>query len=1021
MAGTSPSILDALARSGGSLSGPLGSFSTRIEGRPPCSEACPAGIDVKAYVALIADRRYSEAVDVIRKANPFPGVCGRVCTHPCEAECTQAEKGESVAIRALKRFAAEYELSRKPIACSSFKPMRREKIAVAGAGPAGLTAAADLADAGFEVTVFEAAPKAGGLLTWGIPGFRLPKNLVQSEIRGIAAMGVTIKTDERIESPSSLLQKGFSAVILATGCQTPTLMNIEGEKSIGVIDCLDFLFEVNDGKRTSAKGDVVVIGGGNAALDAARTAARLGAKVAIAYRRTEEEMPADRIEVELAKREGIKLILLALPFRIVVENGQVGSVEFQRATLGDPDATGRRRPVPVPDDFFTLRADLVIRAVGSKPDISSLKETDLKTAQMGALEVDENNMTSARGVFAAGDLVTGPTSIVEAIRSGHDVARGVVAFLTGERKPKEADERVIVIEDATCREGRLATTRSWSSYDIEESGLDETSAISEASRCARCGLCSDCAVCLSQCEHRHCVMTDEYGKSQVVKLPATLAKAITESPESRDGWMIAAGPEKTRVSIEPVLANVDGKLCTSCALCEEACAYKAMRVKFEKGKAQTAIVDHSACRGCGACTSVCPSGAISQGWMADERLYGQAGEAAKGGVVAFSCIWHDSSSAMESRKGIVPVICTRRVSPGLVIESLVAGAAGVALVGCGSEGCHYLQGPWMGGEVAARMKTVLVSLGLDPARVTYIESEGNDDDAIAKFKKKLSKGKLEPFENVASKLPAMASGLGRGIAAAHALMAQPDMRKDLGSATGKYLVAPGCIPIVDSLMTAQGLKGPGRMLESAIKVLDAAGLTARKAEGIFGPGLRLRKWGMGGLYEQYAKRSMDSVRKAKPKALVALTEEAYGRFRDDWPKEFGALGFEVVALPALLKSKLKKSHFKEAEPLTVAFHSCGDGKFADDALSLVKAVPGIRAVRLKGGCGETIWAKPSAETKLKGIAILREAEGRGASVLVVDSHQCLAHLQASLAGWAESGVQVTDAYSLIASRMKGAK
>jgi formate dehydrogenase beta subunit len=1011
------------------LSGPLGDYSLNLEGAPSCSEACPAGIDVKSYVNLIADKRYEEAVAVIRRANPFPGVCGRVCTHPCEAECERGDFDDPVAIKALKRFASDYERARRCPA-TEVKLDKKERVAIVGAGPAGLTAASDLARAGYPVVVYDSSKYAGGMLGWGIPSFRLPREIIRGEVLQISDLGVEIRLGETVENPAALLKKGFSAVVVAAGCMAPVPIGVDGEGFEGVLDCIDFLRGASEGDIKSLKGRTVVVGGGNAALDAARTALRLGSDVTIAYRRTEAEMPADKAEIAEAKEEGIKFEFLAIPKKVTAANGKVTGLEMQRARLGEPDASGRRAPVPIPDSAFSIGADWIIRSVGSKPEPKLLESGGLKLTKRGTIETSEKGETSLKGVFAAGDIVLGPATVVEAIGSGHDAAAGVISHLGGPAPAERTKnhERVYVVEKLPdAKTPRMNPPKApamarKSSFDEVEEALDELSAVAEASRCRRCGLCSDCDLCLSGCHHRQAVLIGDGLEPAWVKIPLDFSKKIVENHALRDGWKITADGKETAARLEPVQAIVDSDLCIACGLCDEACAYRAVRVRFGRSEPPSAVVDQAGCRACGACAGVCPTGAVYQGFMDDSRLFARVREAAsesKGGIVTLSCIWQNAGR-LAIKPADVPVICTRRVSPALVLEALASGASGVALAGCAEGGCHYLPGPWMGADMPEKVGKILESVGVDKRRVRYIETSGDCSKALKSFAGELKKAKLGPMPDSSRKLPEIRAPLGRAISLAHILMTRQDaMREKVRKA--EFVLAVGCSPICDSAMEAHGISGSGKFLESVAELLDAAKIDCARDSRVLGPGSKVKKWGLDDLYEAYGKAAIQAVKAAKAKSVIAVSHEAFSKFNASWQKDFGKLGFDFVALPEILKMRLPKGAF-ENTPQKIAFHpACSGGNFSKELQGLLADVPGLKVAVVEAGCGETAWLEPNAENRTKAHLLLAKAEAAGARTLVVESHQCLTHLLASQAGWSEGSVKVTDVYSFLASRLAGVK
>ena len=341
----------------------------------PCQNACPADVDVPRYINLIAQERYQEAVKLIKEKNPFPAVCGRVCTHPCEGKCRRAQLDQAVAICELKRFAADYELL-NPIPVEKPEVMKHTKVAIVGSGPCGLTAAYYLAQLGHEVTVFEALLEPGGMLQIGIPEYRLPKDILSAEIDYIERTGVRIRTGVAIGKDitiDELKADGYKAILIAVGANVSQNLGVPGEDLCGVVGAVEFLQDVSLGRNPKIGKKVAVIGGGNAAIDAARTALRLGAsEVHIIYRRQREDMPADKTEVEEAEREGIKIHFLTVPIKMIGKDGNLTNMECVRMFLGEFDRSGRRRPVELEASNFIVDVDMVISAISQRPDVSLL-------------------------------------------------------------------------------------------------------------------------------------------------------------------------------------------------------------------------------------------------------------------------------------------------------------------------------------------------------------------------------------------------------------------------------------------------------------------------------------------------------------------------------------------------------------------------------------------------------------------------------------------------------------------------
>lgn len=465
----------------------------------PCQNTCPANVDVPIYVDLVRQRRFAEAYEVIRRENPFPVVCGRVCHHPCEGRCNRGKLDAPVAIRELKRFAADYAMSLngrrprpKPAASNG------KRVAVVGSGPAGLTAAYYLALKGYGVTVFEALPVAGGMMAVGIPEYRLPKKILAAEIATIAEAGVEIRTNTALGRDFSLddLEKqGYDAVFLAVGAHRDLKLGIPGEDLEGVYFGIAFLRELNLGRPVAVKDKVVaVIGGGNVAMDVARSAKRLGAReVHIIYRRTRDEMPAIREEIHEAEREGITITCLAAPVEILGENGRVRGLKCVRMRPGEFDRTGRRRPLPVEGSEYVLEADVIVAAIGQSVDQTGLAGK-LAFTRAGTIAADEKTLsTGVPGVFAGGDCVSGPDTVVGAIAMGKRAAAAIDHYLGGDGNvvPVEQVERrrtAPVIEERTNRTvaASLPVEERLTGFAEVELGFTEEQAVAEAARCLRC-------------------------------------------------------------------------------------------------------------------------------------------------------------------------------------------------------------------------------------------------------------------------------------------------------------------------------------------------------------------------------------------------------------------------------------------------------------------------------------------------------------------------------------------------------
>ncbi len=504
-------------------------------GWPPCKDACPAHIDVQGYVALIGQGKFAEALALIRRTIPFPGVIGRVCNHPCEAACNRGQYDQPIAICALKRFVADFEQqeARSQEQDAQHTPRNTQRVAVIGAGPAGLTAAHDLALQGYNVTVFEALPVAGGMLAVGIPDYRLPRAVLDAEIARIQALGVEIRLNTPIGGAGGPtfddLRRDYDAVFISVGAHRELQLRIEGEELTGVIPGAVFLRQMNLGQTVSMGKRVAVVGGGNVAIDAARSALRLGAEsVTIIYRRSRAEMPASPWEIEDAEEEGVHIHFLANPIRILGQGGQVVGIECIRMELGEPDASGRRRPIPVPGSEFVLEVDTVIPAIGQTPDLGFVDDGALPVTRWGTLAADPETLaTELPGVFAGGDAVSGPATAIKAIAAGKRAAESIHRYLQGETLARpEKGLPVVPYEEVDLRRARkqarasmpkLAPETRIADFAEVELGFSQEQAVVEALRCLNCAVCSECRQCVDACQAK---AIDHDMRDEIVELEA---------------------------------------------------------------------------------------------------------------------------------------------------------------------------------------------------------------------------------------------------------------------------------------------------------------------------------------------------------------------------------------------------------------------------------------------------------------------------------------------------------------------
>ena len=534
----------------------------------PCQMACPSGIDIPTYVSLIGQGRDEEAIEVIRKDNPFPWVCGLVCTRPCEFMCVRGRIDTPVAIKDLKAFAAERALSERRYENPPKEPNKNKKVCIIGAGPAGLTASYYLALKGYGVTVIEELPVAGGMMMVGIPRYRLPREIIDREVAMIEELGVEFRFNTRFGRDVTLKElrdKGFEAFFSAIGAHSSFKMGIRGEEDFPhVIDAIVLLKQVAMGERHMPGKKVAIIGGGNVAIDAARTCIRLGCEeVTIVYRRTRQEMPADEREAEQAEEEGVRLSFLEIPVEIKGVDGKVTSLHCLRAELGPPDQSGRRRPMPIEGSDHFVEVDAVISAIGQTVDYQCMSSlTDLSWTRRNTIDVNRASMeTSMEGVFAAGDAVLGPATVVEAIGGGKKAADSIDRYLSGIPQPKMPPvpvrrARIEWIEVPASTKmiikrpkmPLLSIDRRRTTFQQVELGYSENMVREEARRCLRCDVCRRCGECIEVCRDK------------------------MEIDALQMGYLDFDHPVKTDFRLTE-------ERCIACGACAENCPNEAMRIE----------------------------------------------------------------------------------------------------------------------------------------------------------------------------------------------------------------------------------------------------------------------------------------------------------------------------------------------------------------------------------------------------------------------------------------------------------
>ncbi len=543
-----------------------------VEKTSPCREACPIGNDISRAFHYAAMGEYDEALRIYRQDNPLPGVCGRVCYHPCETGCNRKSFDDAINVRGFERFLADH--GKVDISKEMLTEKRKEKIAVVGSGPAGLSAAYHLARLGFSVTILEALPEPGGMLMYGIPEYRLPKVVLRQEIGYIRDLGVEIKTGIRVGKDVTLphLKKEYNAVFIAPGTHKGMGLGVEGGDLSGMMEGIMFLRNVALGEKVEIGEKVAVIGGGNTAVDCARTARRKGAKeVTIIYRRSRNEMPALAEDVDAVEKEGIKLTLLAAPKRLIADNGKVVGIECLRMELGAPDASGRPMPVAVAGSEFAVSVDTVIAAVGQAPETDLADETGITWNKSGMIDISAEGAAGMEGVFAGGDATGTKAYVADAIASGKVGALAILCYLNGKDIKKEFEEH------------RIGTGPSFSFQHL----VDPETYPADLKKIVPYEKVN--TLCFS------------HGVRNANPEAITPEESVTSFTE------VAGGLDKARMAAE-IYRYFKCGTCTSCDLCFLLCPDISL-IKEKKG--YSVRVDY--CKGCSICATSCPRNVIEIG------------------------------------------------------------------------------------------------------------------------------------------------------------------------------------------------------------------------------------------------------------------------------------------------------------------------------------------------------------------------------------------------------------------------
>lgn len=647
-----------------------------ISSMPPCQTACPIRTDVRGYILAISKGDYQEAIKIIRSVNPFPSVCGRICTRACELSCRRGQIDEPIAIAALKRFASD-----QTKALQKMNPPGHyydEKIAVVGGGPSGLTAAHDLALKGYKVTVFDADDELGGMLSRGVPEYRLPKRIVQDDISSILSLGIETRTGKALGRDFTIddLLKDYQAVFLALGSERSIFPKCKGVELPGIITAVEFLKQISRGQRPHLGNNIVVIGGGHTAVDAARTLIRLGSRnVTILYRRTLKEMPAGKEEVIEAELEGIKIMYLTAPVEFL-GTGKVEKVKCIKMMPAEPKASRKSTLAKVEGSEFEIEADAVILAIGYNPKTDTIKDVGIISGKSGTIVVkDDTGATNIKGVFAGGDVVSGPMSVVQAISSGKRAADSIHRYLRNlpslEMEEtyvlKPLDEKIVnlIVKAMRQKMPSLPIEKRISSFEEVTLGFTENQALLESQRCLQCGagatISDDCVACFN------CVMVCPYG-------------------------VPVAGEEKVQIDISQ---------CQACGICASECPATAIDVRLEtKGESKKKLQK-----------------AIESAKM----------ERSEDFIIEFFCQYHKPENiSKEKKKGKYTIgkPCMARIDVHQLIQPLEEGSKEVELNKCEHEQECRFKGcdEWIQRHVESARK-ILVDIGIDSERIKLVSGK----------------------------------------------------------------------------------------------------------------------------------------------------------------------------------------------------------------------------------------------------------------------------------------------------------
>ncbi|MBW2260555.1 MAG: FAD-dependent oxidoreductase [Deltaproteobacteria bacterium] len=955
------------------------SHDPRPSGRAPCRHACPVDQNAKEYVALIAEGRFRDSLEVIRRTNPFASVCGRVCTHPCERECVRAGSGGAVAVRWLKRFVADRAADEGSLPpAGPFDPWRTQRVAVVGAGPAGLTAALDLASLGYGTTVLEARDEPGGMMRWGIPEFRLPRHLVRLETRAVEEAGVRIVTGFRLGRDGDLddlLAGDHAAVLIAAGAGRQSGLPIEGDSGEGVADTLAFMETGTVAGRPLARMRVVVVGATREGFDAARLAARQGARSVVLVTHLEHDT-WDGSVVEALEADGVRIMDGIRPVAVRRKAGRIEALEVRRVS-------GRGRNVTIP-------ASIVLPAADRHVDPGLLDACrGVQRGPWGIIADPRSLATSRSGVFAAGDAVTGPRNVIEAVAAGHRAASAIHESLSGE-----------TWQAAGRPWPPSAGPEAWEITAPSHPALERSAPLSgpamamrEARRCLRCGQCLDCETCHPDCPTRVAMLA--LPGSRTPSWTDPLIKIDEEVVvEVLGGGPIRLGDDPPREPVVPVPV-VDASACLGCGRCADACPYDVVQMTLGADGAGIARIHAHACRACGSCAGACPVDAIDQPYWSHDAL--DRAVDGRSGDVVLACRWGEDAPASA-----VPLPCAGRAGERVLLRAAAAGASSVDLRDCG-DACRYRTGRACGQAALARVETVLERLGLEAGRLS-----GND---------------VAPMESGDGHGRSVAGPFARPMLDVERLLARSEITPvrrplvhDLRVADrADVLLHSGCLPFIDALAGNDVDPCLAHGLRSAVRLLNRSGIVPALTDDERSCGLDLRGAGDGEAYLRLAALGVEAIERTGARVVVTTCGEAVHALAAQVKAARGSSPLEVVHLALFLdEMQPEPPRAPAGAPAVAVLDDPADPAVRRAASRLLRSA-GLRPVRWKPP-RHPVREAHGQGTREDALAVLEAARSSGASIVACTS------LRRSLGamyvlrqgGWDGFGVRVMDLASLLA-------